>query len=120
MIGNPHALTLVSKGILLGDAVGMASSGYIVRITEYVFTRPPQPNIKDDTSKVDSSPGSARITKPEKQRKRVVVSLLVDGEVFEAQCIVDVDVKISLSNVEVIQGESGPVGIVIKNIQKNG
>ena len=114
MIGNPHALGLVSHGILAGSTIGLVSKGYLVKIFETIYIPP------DDDKKRTTGPGMRGFRDEEdKKLKEVTITVYAYGEKFVSTHIVDMNTKISIEDVEVIESGEGIVEVSIRNIEKD-
>lgn len=114
MIGNTHALGIVSRGILGSSSIGMSSKGYLIQIEEFTYI-PPIPKPSDG----GGSPGSTRRGKkwnlPD-DKKIVMITVMANGQEYKSRHVVNKTLKVSISDVEIKEEEDGILWVSIANI----
>ena len=109
MIGNPHAIGLVSGGILGGSTIGITSSGYLVKIFEYTYV-PPVDSVRS------TGPGMRGFRSKEKDKfKTVIITVEAYGKTVVTSHIVEKDIKVGIEDVIVKEREGGKITVEIKN-----
>ncbi len=112
MLGNPHAIGLVTKGVAtVGTSIlGLTTSGYLIRIGEFVYV--PQ----EDTRRT-TGPGRRGFREEEPEKHKLVkITIYAYGTKWETEHVVSKDLKLSVSDIEVVDNGEEIVEIKIRNL----
>ena len=105
---NNHAINIATKGILSGDAKVLAVKGYILGITIQVVPIHPEGG-------VDLTYGAPKYAEKRKKKKVIRVTVMLAGEKYVEERIVDETAKVTTKDIKVDLTEN-QVKISIRNI----
>ena len=100
----PHATKMATKG-RVGGAVGIATRGASLRICI------------EETLVRTTGPGR-RGFREEEIKKKIVVTVTAYGKKFRAEKIVEMDQKVKVSDLEIIDVGNKEIKIIVKDISK--
>ena len=113
MAGNPHALGIISGGILGGSTIGLTSKGWLVKVFESIYIPP-----TDDEEIRTTGPGRRGFREEEREEEKLIkITVYAYDTKWETEHIVSKDVSISVGDIEVVDNGTEIVEINVRNLK---